>query len=290
MRLDQTTLISTQTLPAAWASGDFTGVPGFVLNNPLTGPVSGNKLAAVNPTSATISQDFFPAPVGPNAGSSNIDATGNNLNTTQPGTYKADGFDGRMDYNFSEKHHVFGRVTQHNITSTGSDSTSAGALGAVGDTSYNPDMGLFSTATDATNVAISYNWIITNSLVNELRGGYTRYNQTFSYPQAQQGDTIIKALGITGLPGSPVNGLGGVPVFYVGSLMGGATNQYGHPRDNKNGIWEIGDNLTWTHGKFNSKFGGDWRRLNYEDNITFEVGDEYGDYYITAIRCAPPPS
>lgn len=287
VRLDQTTLIATQTLPAAWASGDFSGVPGFVLNNPLTGPISGNQLSSVNATSALIIKDIFPTPVGSNAASSNIDSTGNNLNTTWPGTYTANGFDGRMDYNISQKQHVFGRVTQHNITSTGSDSTSAGALGAVGDTSYNPDMGLFSTVTDATNVAISHNWIITNSLVNELRGGYTRYNQTFSYPQAQQGDTIIKALGITGLPGSPVNGLGGVPVFYVGSLMGGATNQYGHPRDNKNGIWEIGDNLTWTHGKFNSKFGGDWRRLNYQDNITFETGDEYGDYYIKGDQVCP---
>jgi hypothetical protein len=296
VRLDQTTLIATQTMPASWAGGDFSGVGGvtqngvvvpFTLNNPLTGPLAGNK-TPVNATSAMILTDFFPAPLGPHASDADLDSTGNNnLNSTYPGTYSANGFDGRMDYNIAEKQHVFGRVTEHSITSTGSDATSAGALGAVGDTSYNPLMGLFSTVTDATNVAISHNWIIRNNMVNELRGGYTAYNQTFTYPQAAQGDSIISALGIKGLPGPPVNGLGGVPVFYVGSLMGGATNQYGHPRTNKNGIWEVGDNLSWTHGKFNSKFGGDWRRLNYQDNITFEVGDEYGDYYITGDQVCP---
>jgi len=299
VRLDQTTQIATQTLPASWAGGDFTGVSGLQLYTPscislATGsvlpgcaPIASNKVA-VNSTSATAIADFFPAPAGPHASDNNIDSTGNNnLNSTFPGTYSANGYDGRMDYDISEKQHVFGRVTEHSIISTGSDATSAGALGAVGDTSYNPLMGLFSTITDATNVAISHNWILTNSLVNELRGGYTAYNQTFSYPQAKQGDADIAAMGIKGLPGPPVNGLGGVPVFYVESLMGGATNQYGHPRVNKNGIWEVGDNLSWTHGKFNSKFGGDWRRLNYQDNITFEVGDEYGDYTIKGDQVCP---
>lgn len=291
VRLDQTTLIATQTLPASWATGNFSGVSGgavpFALTDPLTETTINPAAVPVNATSAKIISDFFPAPAGSNASSSNIDSTGNNLNTTVPGHYSANGFDGRLDYNFSANHHLFGRVTQHNITSTGTDATEAGALGAVGDESYNPNMGLFSSATDATNVAISYNWIIKPNLVNELRGGYVRYNQTFGYPQAKQGDSIISALGITGLPGPPVNGLGGVPVFYVGSMLGGATNQFGHPRNTKNGIWEVGDNLSWSHGRFNSKFGGDFRRINYQDNITFLTGDEYGDYYITGDQvCA----
>jgi hypothetical protein len=283
VRLDQITQINTQTMPASWASGDFSGItdPSFFLFNPLTlAPVSGNKVP-VNATSATIMSDFFPAPVGPGASSSNVDSTGPNLQSTFPGTYSADGYDGRLDYNFSEKQRVFGRVTKHNINSTGSDATSLGALGAVGDTSYNPDLGIFSTVTDAANVAVSHNWIIKSNMVNELRGGYTAYDINFGYPQAQKGDSIIAALGIKGLPGPPANGLGGVPVYYVGGLMGGATNQFGHPRVQKNGIWDIGDDLSWTHGKFNAKFGGDFRRVNYQDNITFEVGDEYGDYYIT---------
>lgn len=285
VRLDQNSLIATQTLPAAWAAGDFAGVSGggtpFVLKNPLTGATYNNAALPVNPTSAKVANLFFPAPAGPNAGSNNIDVSGNNLNTTFPGTYSSNLFDGRLDHNISATQHIFGRITQHNINSVGSDATALGALGAVGDSSYNSLMGPFSTVTDGTNMAVSHNWFIKPNLVNELRGGFTRYNLGYSYPQATQGDSIISQLGIKGLPGPPVNGLGGVPVFYVGSLMGGQTNQYGHPRNQKNGIFEVGNNLSWTSGAFNSKFGIDYRHVNYQDNITFEVGDEYGDYTIS---------
>ena len=55
-------------------------------------------------------------------------------------------------------------------------------------------------------------------------------NFNFSFPQAKQGDSIISQLGITGLPGPPKNGLGGVPVFYVTNLLGAPDGPIGHPR------------------------------------------------------------
>ena len=282
VRLDQNSLIATQTIPTAWVKGDFSGVPGLVLTNPLTGQViSNNQITTIDPTAAKILPLFFPTPT---SGSTNIDSAGNNLVTTLPGKYSVNGYDGRLDHVFNSSHRIFGRVTQKSISSTGTDGTAAtGALGGTGDTSYNPLMGTFSTTTDATNLAVSYNWIIRTNLMNELRGGWTRANFNYGYPQAKQGDSVISQLGITGLPGSPKNGLGGVPVFYVGNLLGGATNQYGHPRINSNGIVELGDNLSWLHNRWTSKFGFDFRRLNYSDNITFNLGDEYGDYFISGV-------
>ncbi|MGA2073545.1 MAG: carboxypeptidase-like regulatory domain-containing protein [Terriglobia bacterium] len=282
VRLDQNSLIATQTVPAAWAKGDLSGVPGLVLTNPLTGQViSGNQITPIDPTAAKILPLFFPTPTN---GSTNIDSTGNNLVTTLPGKYSVNGYDGRLDHVFNSSHRIFGRVTQKNISSTGTDGTAAtGALGSTGDTSYNPLLGTFSTTTDAANLTVAYNWIIRPDLMNELRGGWTRANFNYGYPQAKQGDSIISQLGISGLPGSPKNGLGGVPVFYVGNLLGGATNQYGHPRVNGNGIFEFGDNLSWLHNRWTSKFGFDFRRLNYRDNITFNLGDEYGDYFLSGV-------
>jgi len=286
VRLAQDSLIDAETVPTAWANGDFSGVPGLTLTNPTTGqPIQGNQITSINPTAALILKDFFPTPTST---SNNIDATGNNLLTTMPGNYSVNGYDGRLDHVFNSNHRIYGRVTQKNITSSGTDGTAAtGALGSTGDTSYNPLMGTFSTTTDATNLAVSYNWVIRPDLMNELRGGWTRADFTYGYPQAKLGDSIISALGIQGLPGSPKNGLGGVPVFYVANLLGGATNQYGHPRVNNNGIFELGDNLTWIKGRFTSKFGFDFRRLNYRDNITFNLGDEYGDYFFSgAYTCS----
>ena len=282
IRLNQSALISTNTPPAAWRSGNFSG-SGVTIVNPLTGvPFQNNQVPStmINPVSAKAIPLFFPQATNSSASL----AGGPNLVETFPGSYGLDGFDGRLDQVFSDSHRLWGRVTQKTISSTGTD----GALGALGsgDSSYNPLMGTFSQPVDATNIAGSYNWIIRPNLVNELRAGYSRSNYSFTYPQAAQGDSIISSLGITGLPGSPKNGLGGVPVFYIGDLMGGATNPYGHPRVTKNGLLEIGDNLSWIKGKHSLKFGFEFWRMNYQDNITFLNGDEYGDYFFTGANDA----
>jgi hypothetical protein len=285
VRLNQNTLIATQTIPTAWASGNFSGVPGLILKNPLTGQPISTGNVPINPTAAKILPLFFPTPTG---SSSNIDSTGNNLISTQPGKYSVNGYDGRIDHVFNANHRIFFRITQKNPTDTGTDPTAAiGALGTSSDNNYNPLMGTFTTTLDATNLAVSYNWVIRPNLLNELRGGWTRANFSYSFPQALQGNSIISQLGITGLPGPPKNGLGGVPVFYVGNLLGGQTNAFGHPRVEGNGIFELGDNLSWLRGRFTSKFGFDFRRMNYRDNITFNLGDEYGDYFISgAYTCS----
>ncbi|MGO9093966.1 MAG: carboxypeptidase regulatory-like domain-containing protein [Bryobacteraceae bacterium] len=282
IRLNQTAQISTNTPPAAWRNGDFSG-SGQTIVNPLTGiAFTNNQIPseAINPVSAKIIPLFFPQATN----SSATLAGGPNLVEAFPGNYASDGFDGRLDHVFSENHRVWARVTQKTISSTGTD----GALGALGsgDSSYNPLMGTFSQPVDTTNIAGSYNWIIRPNLVNELRAGYSRANYSFTYPQAAEGDSIISSLGITGLPGSPKNGLGGVPVFYIGDLMGGATNPYGHPRVTDNGLFEIGDNLSWIKGKHSLKFGFEFWRMNYQDNITFLNGDEYGDYFFTGASDA----
>ena len=286
VRLNQNPLIATQTIPAAWAAGDLSGVPGLTLTNPLTGQViAGNKITNIDPTAAKILPLFFPTPT---LSSTDIDSTGNNLVTTIPGKYSENGYDGRLDYVFNANHRIFFRITQKNPTDTGTDPTAAvGALGTSGDESYNPLMGTFTTTLDATNLAVSYNWVIRPDLLNELRGGWTRANFNYSYPQALQGNSIIQQLGINGLPGPPKNGLGGVPVFYVGNLLGGQTNAFGHPRVEGNGVFELGDSLSWIRSRFTSKFGFDLRRVNYRDNITFNLGDEYGDYIISgAYTCS----
>jgi hypothetical protein len=279
VRLDQGTLIDTNTPPVAWRNGDLSGAGTQVyypnaLGLAGTTPVAGNMIpsSAINPVSAKILTLFFPAPT---TGSNNLSSP--NLVQNFPGTYKNDGYDGRFDQSFGEKHRVWFRVTQKDIPFSGTDA--ALGAGGAGDTSYNPLMGTFSTVEDLTNLAGSYNWVIKPNLLNEFTAGYTKANFTFSYPQAAQGNADIATLGITGLPGAPKNGLGGVPVFYVGDFLGGATNPYGHPRVNKNGTLQFGDNLSWVLGLHNIKLGGEWRKYNYQDNITFNLGDEYGDYF-----------
>jgi hypothetical protein len=273
VRLDSNTLISANTPPAPWRTGDLSGAGTPVIG--LDGnPIPGGKIpvSQINAVSAKLIPFVFPAPTGSAAA-----LTAPNLVTSFPGKYTSDGYDGRLDHNIGANHHLWGRVTQKTIPSIGTDA--ALGAGGSGDSTYNPLMGPFTTDSDLTNIAASYNWIIRPSLINDLRFGYTRANFNFSYPQAAQGDSIVKSAGILGLPGPPKNGLGGTPVFYIGDLLGGQSNPYGHPRVNKNNTTEIGDNLSWVRGRHNLKFGFEFRRLSYQDNITFNLGDEYGDYF-----------
>jgi Carboxypeptidase regulatory-like domain len=274
VRLDSNTLISTNTAPTQWRTGNFAGSGKNIIDPTNHSPFPGNVIPSdrINPIPAKAIPLFFPTPT-----SSDQSLASPNLVTTFPGNYTSDGFDGRLDQSFGINHRVWGRVTQKTISGIGTDA--ALGAGGAGDASYNPLMGPFSTASDLTNLAISYNWIIKPNLINDLRFGYTRANFSFAYPQAAQGDSIVQSLGIQGLPGSPSNGLGGLPVFYIGDFLGGQTNPYGHPRVNRNTTFEAGDNVSWTRGRHSLKFGFEFRRLSYQDNITFNLGDEYGDYF-----------
>ena len=195
VRLNTNSLISTNTPPSQWRTGDFSQAGGTILD-PTTGqPFPGNVIPAsrINPISAKIIPLFFPTPTNSEASLSSL-----NLVEPYPGTYTSDDFDGRLDHSFTPNQRVWGRVTHKEIPVLGTDA--ALGAGGAGDATYNPLMGPFTTGSDLWNFAGSYNWIIRPTLINELRAGYSRANFIFSYPQAAQGNAIISSLGITGLP------------------------------------------------------------------------------------------
>jgi hypothetical protein len=280
VRLDQTTEIQAFTPPAAWRTGDFSAT-GVTIIDPTTGQpflnntIPNNRISSVAKAALPL---LFPNPT-------NFSPVLSTPNLVVPfsGNYKDDGFDGRLDHVFSGTHQAFVRVTQKDPANTGSDA-------CVGDngTVYNPLQGPFSCGIDLLNIAGSWNWILRPNLINEFRAGYSKANFTNSYPQAKQGDSIISSLGIQGLPGTPVNGLGGTPVFYIGDFLGGQTSQYGHPEIINNATFQFGDNMSWVRGRHSVKFGFDFRRLSFEPSITFLAGDEYGDYIFTGDFTAAP--
>jgi Carboxypeptidase regulatory-like domain len=284
VRLTQNALIQTFTPPSQWRGGDFSAT-GIAIIDPLTQqPFPGNQVPTIriNPVSAKILPLFFPNPT-----STAPVLSSPNLVQPFPGSYNNDGFDGRLDHVITPNHRIWGRITQKTIANTG-NSAALGALGSTGAASYNPLLGDFASSPDLTNFAASYNWILRANLVNELRAGFSRANSVQNFAQAASGDSIVSSLGIAGLPGSPKNGLGGVPVFYVGDFLGGATDQFGHPRVQKNFTFEISDNISWLKGAHSFKAGFEYIRRNYQDNITFLAGDEYGDYFFTGDFTAIP--
>lgn len=253
--------------PTPWRTGDLSSVK-TAIKDPLAANAvfAGNIIPAsrINASTSKLLSALF---VNPDS-ATNTSISAPNYTINFPGNYGLNAYDGRLDHNFGDRHKVFFRYTQKDISDVGT-----GGSGV-----YNTALGPNSTITPLTNIAGNYNWIITPTLINEFRMGYTKAEYGFAqYPLAAQGDAIVKNAGIQGLPGSPVNGLGGVPEVEISSFLGGSSSP-GHPRDIKNSVLDLSNALTWIKGKHTIKGGFEYRRYTYQDQITFLTGDEYGDY------------
>ena len=149
VRLNSNSLISTNTPPTPWRTGNFAGSSTNIIDPTNNSPFPGNVIpvSRISPVTSKATPLFFPAPT-----TSDTTLANPNLVTTFPGSYTSDGFDGRMDQSIGVNHRFWGRVTQKTISGIGTDA--ALGAGGAGDASYNPLMGAFSTDSDLTNLAI----------------------------------------------------------------------------------------------------------------------------------------
>jgi len=158
--------------------------------------------------------------------------------------------DVRLDQNISAKHLVYVRYTYKNRRITGTQ------LDPYGNPST-PLLGEVSTPQIYSALAASYNWIVSPSIVNELRGGFSLVHRDVSYGiTAQQAATV---LGLTNLPGGIPPG-DDIPTLAITGFMGiqGQANDT-NPHE---GTYQLTDTLTWTRQKHTLKFGGDYRHLS----------------------------
>lgn len=273
-RRPRSTVVSETVPPSDWRNGDFSSLNGQVqLTNPFTGtPFAGNKIPAnlISPTATAILAALFPT--------QNVTGAGNsialpNFQTTVPGPYTLNTYDGRIDHNFTPNHKIFGRVSWKDITDSGINPSTSATNG------YNANFGQFARVSNLRNFAVSYSWIISANLVNELRGGVSFANFDITYPLAKQGAAIDQQLGLVGLP--PANPSGGIPDFnFTGSGILNS-NTSGRPEKIQNHTYVLGDNLTWLKGAHSFKFGFDYSHQSFIDFLSFFNGDEFGEYFFT---------
>lgn len=257
--------------PAPWRNGDLSSLlqlkTPIQLVNPLTGKnIPNNNLAAaglISPVSTKIVNALFAAPNNP----ASTDISSPNFQTNLNGNYTLDNYDGRIDHNFTANHKVFVRFSHKDITD----------IGNGGDPNFNTDLGGLSNTSTLRNLAASYNWVVSSTMVNELRGGLTFANFVDSYPLASQGASLVQSFGLNGLPPSPKSG--GVPDMLIAGFI--STNGVGRPRTIQNHTYDLRDNFTWLMHKHTLKFGFDYAHLSFHDFLTFTAGDEFGDYAFT---------
>lgn len=157
----------------------------------------------------------------------------------------SDQYLGRVDHRFSESDRIFGHYVL--VDSTFVD---------------DPLTRVFKTSTDyrAQHFAVGYSKILTPSLLNDLRFGMNRMrvvqggiqtNTDFTHRDLGL-DLRVVADGNRTL--TPLEE--GVPSI---SLAGYTGLGSGNPQINKKIVWEGSDNVLWTMGKHNFKFGGLYR-------------------------------
>jgi hypothetical protein len=296
--------VSTYTLPSlAMRGGNFSElynvIPGtrpkaVQLYDPATRVLGPNGTATSQPFAGNIIPtsresaigkkflEFYPTPnlVNP-SGSLESD-----YQQSQGAPRNKDQFILRMDYVESSNSQWFGRY------SWGDENSLNQGLRLNG----------FSVLTNVEQYVGSNTRVLSSSLVNDARFGYTRFFNSAGRELAFVRD-VTSSLGIPGLKGgAPVTW--GIPSVSLGKYSGFGDDSEG-PYANDNNSLQFVDNVSWVRGKHSFRFGGEFRKDQYNQvgnqfargSFTFEPnatsnpttatgGDEYADFYLGQVRRA----
>ena len=188
-------------------------------------------------------------------------------------------FDARIDQKITDKHSVFFRYSFKNrsITTFPTD---------INGNPSSPLLGNVSAPEIYNALAGDWNWFISPSIVNEVRGGFSKRRTNVSFGvTAQQAANL---LGLTNLPGGIPAG-DDIPELNLSgfmSFMSPVVNTNPHQE-----TLQLLDTLTWSRGKHTLKFGADYRHL--ESLFTAVYNDwRMGDYTFNGSSlgtCTPQP-
>jgi hypothetical protein len=211
---------------------------------PLTG-YPGNVIptSQISPLSLKALQYLFPLP---NYGAPG--AISNNYLASFAEPIKSNQGDLRIDQNLTSKQQTYVRLTYKNRRVQNAPTTGSGLLGSA-------LLGPFSQPEIDYAMTAAHNYVISPSVINELRGGFSGNHYATTYGVTASG--IASELGLTNLPGSIPSG-NAVPNFNITGFQatGGTGSSLG-----ANKTIQLLDTLTWTKDKHTMKFGADYRYL-----------------------------
>jgi hypothetical protein len=238
-------LTQTGTLPdARYRSGNF-GFLNKVIRNPFDNnnpfPNATIPDSLISPTSRRVLDEFYPLPNQPGGGPQGI--TNNYLNDEGRRT-DGDQFSIRGDLTAIQNNNFFFRFSQTKepqyipfaIRDQGNNVDILGQQGVLGHT-----------------------MVIGSNKVNEFRFGMNYFNSANIQQRAFQRN-VVGELGLQGISQDPL--FWGIPVFQITGFTNlGECNDC--PFVNWNTTFQVNDNFSWNVGKHAFKFGGEYRRLRY---------------------------
>lgn len=240
--------------PTAFRNGDFSSLLALPtpirIVDPLTGTEFAGNIIPANRISNSAKElmKFWPEPQRANANP----LTGINYTGFERRSLDDDQAFVRVDHNFGEKDKIFGRYAFNDVT----------YLVVPGD---NPNFTYFVAGRNQ-NIGTAWIHIFTPNFINEARYGYNRSVDNTLNPRANTNFDVDASLGLTGF--RVVNDGNrkftpretGVPTITVNSFSTLAEQDGGNGFDFNN-LHQFNDNLTWSHGAHNSKFGFDYRHV-----------------------------
>ena len=182
-------------------------------------------------------------------------ATGNNYSFGAPNSNRSNNFLAKIDHRINDKlnlsgRYIFGQGTQIFPLTSGNGSPLPAYQTVV--------------PTRIQLVGLNLSYIVTPSVINELRLSYNRFTQGFT---TLDGSFDPTSIGLnTGLT------TGGLPTITISGFVPlGAPNNI--PRSRVSSAYQVVDNVTWTTGAHTYKFGAEYRRpLVNSVNDTFKRG------------------
>jgi hypothetical protein len=237
-------LTRTGTLPnAAQRAGDFSGLATPVVDPFTKQQFPGNRIPPTlsNPLSARILNDFYPLP--------NLSGVPNFLNN-EGRRSDSDQYHGRIDFQESSQSSWFFRYSQ-----------SGDPQYLPNLTSIAPGMGN-NVVVDAKQTVIANTRLFGASRVNEFRFAVNRFVSQNIQTRANT-TNIVSSLGIPGVDTS-IPLFWGIPFFQINGFSSiGECNDC--PFVNWNTSFNVSDGFSWTRGRHQIKFGGDYRRFRYNE-------------------------
>lgn len=262
--------INVTVPPDSYRTGDLSSVTAAI-RDPLNNnqPFAGNIIppGRISPVSSRALEIFQRQNVAGNSISSP------NYRDQKAAANENNQFDVRGDHVFNESHNVFARYSWKNVTTR-----SPIGITTLGD-------GRESVKSRALTAA--WNWVVKPTLVNEFRAGFSNRPRLLDFgPNGEpfNGPAFVKTLGINGLRSDPPNVASVLDLGITGFTTSGRSRGFGQ----LSRTTQFADNVTWTKGKHQIKFGGDLRFIRATDNISFFSGDDLGEYRFNGMWSGNP--
>jgi len=243
-RLDQSATSLSTSMPAAFFTGNFSGVPtgsitGGAIKDPLTGlPFPGNIIptSRISPVALKL-QAYYPA--------TDLPGLASNYSVPVPTTINTNQTVDRIDQNIGDKVRLYARADDQYENVFGGSAIPTNAA---------------TTPVTVSNYSVGYTQTLTPNLVNDLRVGRnflsTATLNPFSVAANKNAGT---ALGIPGFNGDTTYNNPGIPDFNITGFNGlnnASTNWY-----QNDSTTQLSEQISWNHHSHNIQAGMEFRRL-----------------------------